>query len=421
LQVASTYNAIAWTDLHLSPVALHLGYFDLRWYSLAYLAGIFVGYWYLLKLLKQPGAPMARRHADDLVFYAALGIIFGGRIGYVLFYNLSEYLQHPIDILRLWDGGMSFHGGVIGTSLGILYLARKEKLPWLRLHDYVACCVPFGLFFGRLANFVNHELWGAPTNVPWAVRFPEVINGITVLGPPESSERRLNLAQSFNGFGAWVTPKIGKLFILTAVAYTATQIKSMSPAQFRAFQLSEASTVKIPYLVITGLLLFVAALIHFSHLPDVRERSAEAKQAPPKDELRQAFRQRHLVLGTLAQFFYVGAQVGVTSFVIRFAQHSLGLSSRDGSDYLGWHLFGFMIGRILGSLMMQKVSPTKLLALFAGGSAICGVIAISMTGTVSVWAVVAIRSSTTAGSPSSRLSTSSRVCEPDRNGSVSSK
>jgi phosphatidylglycerol:prolipoprotein diacylglycerol transferase len=139
----------------------------------------------LLKLVKQPGAPMARRHADDLVFYAALGIILGGRIGYVLFYNLPYYLQNPLDILKLWDGGMSFHGGVIGTTLGILYLARKEKLPWLRIHDYVACCVPFGLLFGRLANFVNHELWGAPANVPWAVRFPEIAaTGDMVLGPP---------------------------------------------------------------------------------------------------------------------------------------------------------------------------------------------------------------------------------------------
>ena len=182
--LVNNQDAIAWTDLHLSPVALDLGFFELRWYSLAYLAGIFVGYWYLLKLTRQPGSPMARRHADDMVFYAALGIILGGRLGYVLFYNLSYYLAHPVDILKLWDGGMSFHGGVIGTTLGILYLARKEKLPWLRLHDYVACCVPFGLFFGRLANFVNHELWGAPSNVPWAIRFPEVIAGLTALGPP---------------------------------------------------------------------------------------------------------------------------------------------------------------------------------------------------------------------------------------------
>ena len=179
-------NAIAWTDLHLSPVALHLGFFDLRWYSLAYLAGIFIGYWYLLKLLKQPGAPMARRHADDLVFYAALGIILGGRIGYVLFYNLPYYAAHPVDVLKLWDGGMSFHGGLIGTVIGILYLSWKQKLPALRIHDYVACVAPIGLFFGRLANFVNHELWGAPTNLPWAIRFPEYNELLhqTVLGPP---------------------------------------------------------------------------------------------------------------------------------------------------------------------------------------------------------------------------------------------
>jgi phosphatidylglycerol:prolipoprotein diacylglycerol transferase len=177
-------TAIAFPDLGLDPVALDLGFFQLRWYSLAYLAGIFIGYWYLLKLIRQPGAPMARRHADDLVFYAALGIIFGGRLGYVLFYNLGWYLEHPLDILKLWDGGMSFHGGVIGTSLGIIYLARKEGLNWLRLHDYVACCVPFGLLFGRLANFINQELWGARTDVPWAVRFVETTPYGPVLGEP---------------------------------------------------------------------------------------------------------------------------------------------------------------------------------------------------------------------------------------------
>ncbi len=185
MQAVDDSKFTAFTDLGLSPVALPIGPFDLRWYSLAYLAGIFLGYWYLLKLLKQPGAPMARRHSDDLVFYAALGIILGGRIGYVLFYNFGHYLQHPIEILKLWDGGMSFHGGVIGTSLGIFYFAHKEKLSWLRIHDYVVCCAPFGLFFGRLANFVNQELFGAPTHVPWAVRFQEynAYRGL-ILGPP---------------------------------------------------------------------------------------------------------------------------------------------------------------------------------------------------------------------------------------------
>jgi phosphatidylglycerol---prolipoprotein diacylglyceryl transferase len=185
LASSNASDAIVWNDLGLDPVALSLGGFELRWYSLAYLAGIFIGYWYLLKLIRQPGAPLARRHADDLVFYAALGIILCGRLGYVLFYNLPYYLENPLEILKLWDGGMSFHGGVIGTTVGILYLSWKEKLNWLRVHDYVACCVPFGLFFGRLANFVNHELWGAPASVAWAVRFPEINEyGQAILGPP---------------------------------------------------------------------------------------------------------------------------------------------------------------------------------------------------------------------------------------------
>jgi phosphatidylglycerol:prolipoprotein diacylglycerol transferase len=170
---ADASQAIDYNDLHLDPVIFNIGRFSLRWYSLAYLAGILLGWWYLLKLIDRPGAPMARRHADDMVFYATLGIILGGRLGYVLFYKPAFYFHDPLQIFRLWDGGMSFHGGVIGTSLGIFYLARKNGLNWLRIHDYVACCVPFGLFFGRIANFINHELWGRPTDVPWAVIFPD--------------------------------------------------------------------------------------------------------------------------------------------------------------------------------------------------------------------------------------------------------
>ncbi|MEO7603345.1 MAG: prolipoprotein diacylglyceryl transferase [Sphingomicrobium sp.] len=173
MQTADADRFTAFPDLGLSPVLFSAGPFDLRWYSLAYLAGIIVGYLYLIKLLKQPGAPLGRRHADDLAFYAALGVFLGGRLGYVLFYNPGHYLSNPLDIVKVWDGGMSFHGGVAGTSLGLVYFSLKEKLNWLRVHDYVACTVPFGLFFGRLANFVNQELWGAPTTVAWAVRFQE--------------------------------------------------------------------------------------------------------------------------------------------------------------------------------------------------------------------------------------------------------
>lgn len=165
---------IRFSDLGLHPDVFSIGFFTLRWYSLAYIAGIVVGWWYLLKLLAQPGAPMARRHADDLVFYATLGIILGGRFGYVLFYA-PDMLLNPLRVLRLWDGGMSFHGGVIGTSLGLILFARKNGLNWLRIHDYVACCVPFGLFFGRLANFVNGELWGKPTESAWGIVFDRTV------------------------------------------------------------------------------------------------------------------------------------------------------------------------------------------------------------------------------------------------------
>lgn len=172
LSIAASAAAshIQFSQLGLHPVALDLGFFQLKWYSLAYIAGILIGWWYLLKLLAQPGAPMARRHADDMVFYATIGIILGGRLGYAIFYQPQLFVE-PLKLLQLWEGGMSFHGGVIGVTLAILWLCRKEKLNWLRVHDYVACCVPFGLFFGRLANFVNGELWGHPTSVPWGIVF----------------------------------------------------------------------------------------------------------------------------------------------------------------------------------------------------------------------------------------------------------
>jgi phosphatidylglycerol---prolipoprotein diacylglyceryl transferase len=169
--LADAAGYLHFDQLGLSPVALDLGFFQIKWYSLGYIAGIFAGWWLLLKLLAQPGAPMARRHADDLVFYVTLGIILGGRLGYVLFYK-PDMLTRPLEVLQLWEGGMSFHGGLIGVVLALTYAARKHKLNWLRVCDYVAVVVPPGIFFVRLTNFVNGELWGRPTDVPWAIVFP---------------------------------------------------------------------------------------------------------------------------------------------------------------------------------------------------------------------------------------------------------
>ena len=158
-------------ELGVSPNALDLGFFQLKWYSLGYLAGILLGYWYLLKLIAQPGAPMARRHADDFIFWATLGIIVGGRLGYIFFYNPS-ILSNPLDIFKVWQGGMSLHGGTLGVVLAIWWMTRREKLSFLRFCDYIAVVVPFGLFLVRLANFANGELLGRETDVAWAIIFP---------------------------------------------------------------------------------------------------------------------------------------------------------------------------------------------------------------------------------------------------------
>jgi phosphatidylglycerol:prolipoprotein diacylglycerol transferase len=173
LLAAAAPEPIYWVDLGLKNYLFKIGSFELRWYSLAYLAGIVLGYWHLTRMNKAPGAPMAQRHADDLFFYCTLGIILGGRLGYAAFYA-PELWSTPGELLALWNGGMSFHGGLIGTVVAIAWVTWRGNLSFLRACDYIAVCVPFGLLFGRLANFVNGELWGreAGEGAPWAMIFP---------------------------------------------------------------------------------------------------------------------------------------------------------------------------------------------------------------------------------------------------------
>jgi phosphatidylglycerol:prolipoprotein diacylglycerol transferase len=157
------------------PVLLQIGPIAIRWYALAYVAGILLGWWYALRLVKnqkiwapiQP--PVDKVQIDDLVLWSTLGVIVGGRLGSVLFYNTEMIWNAPLEIFMVWKGGMSFHGGFIGVALAIFFYARSQKIPVLRLSDLVAPCVPFGLFFGRIANFINSELWGRETDVPWGI------------------------------------------------------------------------------------------------------------------------------------------------------------------------------------------------------------------------------------------------------------
>jgi phosphatidylglycerol:prolipoprotein diacylglycerol transferase len=170
--VSAVHPPIQWADLGLKR-GIDLHFFTLRYYSLAYLAGIVVGFWHMSRMIRLPGAPLAQRHVDDLFFWCTLGIILGGRLGYAVFYG-PQLFAHPLDLLKLWEGGMSFHGGLIGVVVAITWVTRRAGLSFLRTCDYVAVCVPFGLMFGRIANFINGELWGrvAGPDVPWAMVFP---------------------------------------------------------------------------------------------------------------------------------------------------------------------------------------------------------------------------------------------------------
>jgi phosphatidylglycerol:prolipoprotein diacylglycerol transferase len=159
------------------PVAIHLGPFGIHWYGLMYLLGFVVFIWLgrmRLRKLERPG--WDEKFLDDLLFYGVLGVVLGGRLGEVLFYNPAYYFSHPLKIIAVWEGGMSFHGGFLGVLVAMALFARRRNIQWLALMDFIAPLTPPGLAFGRLGNFINGELWGRPTDVPWAMVFPQVDN-----------------------------------------------------------------------------------------------------------------------------------------------------------------------------------------------------------------------------------------------------
>jgi phosphatidylglycerol:prolipoprotein diacylglycerol transferase len=163
---------------NFDPVLIHIGPLAIRWYALAYIAGIIIGWRYGVALCRnlklwRGTKPIANdREIDDLVLWVTLAILVGGRLGSVLFYSTNLIWTDPIEILKPWHGGMSFHGAMIAVVVALLWFSRVHKIDMVRLGDLVAPCVPFGLFFGRLANFINGELWGRPTTLPWGIIFP---------------------------------------------------------------------------------------------------------------------------------------------------------------------------------------------------------------------------------------------------------
>ena len=162
----------------IDPVIFSVGPLSVHWYGLAYVAGILLGWWFARRVVinntlwPSTGSPIRQIELDDFLTWAVIGIIFGGRLGYVIFYNLSKYIQEPLSIFAVWDGGMSFHGGAIGSIIAMVLFARSRGFSPYSLLDVIATASCFGLFFGRIANFINAELWGRTTDVAWAFKFP---------------------------------------------------------------------------------------------------------------------------------------------------------------------------------------------------------------------------------------------------------
>ncbi len=156
----------------IDPIIFSIGPFSIHWYALAYLAGIIFGFILLKKLNRLKPVVLSDNALDDIILFSVIGIIFGGRIGYIFFYDLEKFFFDPKTIFFVWKGGMSFHGGLIGLIFALFLLAKKHKFNFIRSLDLVSCVAPIGLFFGRIANFINAELYGKITDVPWAVVFP---------------------------------------------------------------------------------------------------------------------------------------------------------------------------------------------------------------------------------------------------------
>ena len=155
----------------IDPIAFAIGPLAVRWYGLMYLAGFAAGWWLGLRRIARGAAPVTRRQFDDLLFLAVLGVVLGGRLGYVLFYKPAHYLANPLEVFAIWQGGMSFHGGLLGVMLAMAFAAWRHRVDYLRLMDFVAPLCPLGIAAGRMGNFINGELWGRVTELPWGMVF----------------------------------------------------------------------------------------------------------------------------------------------------------------------------------------------------------------------------------------------------------
>jgi len=285
----------------------------------------------------------------------------------------------------------AFFGGYFLAALPAGWVMRRIGYRQGIVAGLLVCAVGAALFIPAAAIRAYPLFLGALFVLACGQSFLEVGANpyVTTLGPPESAPWRLNTAQAFNSLGAVITPILGATFILSGIEHTAAEIAAMSPTDLDAYRALEAGMLRGPYLVIAGIFVFMAAVFWRAHLPEPTEEETvprsdttgpEGIWAPP-----------HLLRGVVAQFLYVGAQVGVASFVIRFVQRALpGTPEKTAAEYLTLHLLGFMVGRVLTAGALKFVPAPALLAAFAGGALVASAAAVSLSGATAVWMIVAL-------------------------------
>lgn len=341
--------------------------------------------------MNTPRAPFTeRRYVVPLMLVTSLFLLWA------LGVNLNDILiPHLKKLFGLSDFQSSliqtaFFGGYFLAALPAGWVMRRLGYRGGIVTGLAVCAAGAALFIPAAAVRAYPLFLGALFVLACGQCFLEVGANpyVTTLGPPESAPWRLNTAQAFNSLGAVITPIIGATFILSGIEHTAADIAAMSPAQLEAYRAMEAGMLRGPYLTIAGIFVFMAVVFWRAHLPEVADGAGGVDDP---SGLRHIWAHRHLIRGVVAQFLYVGAQVGVASFVIRFVQRAMpGTPEKTAAEYLTLHLLGFMLGRVLTAGALKYVRAPAMLAAFAGGALVAASVAVTASGAAAVWMIVAL-------------------------------
>lgn len=341
--------------------------------------------------MKSSGPLTEKRYVVPFILVTSLFFLWA--IGVNINDILVQHLKKAFNLTDFQSSAvpMAFFGGYFLAALPAGWLMQRVGYKKGILIGLLTCASGAFLFIPAASIGVYAFFLFALFLMACGQSFLEVAANpyTTILGPPETAERRINFAQSFNAAGAVSIVAFGSKFILSGVEHTSAELQAMTPQQLAAYQAFETNMVRTPYIIIAGLFLLTAVVMYFSHLPEVDASNERGESKTSSLKLSKVFARSHLVVGVVAQFLYVGAQVGVTSFFIRFVEHAWpGTPEKKAAEYLLMHLVGFLVGRFTGSYIMKHIAAPKLLGVFAGCSLLCLAAAIASSGLIPVWAMV---------------------------------